>query len=205
MEIYDCKNKRIGEAGFFVRVTEKEALQLIKSLSAQIVSWDPNGERLESNAVLWSDGKKEKNVYFTISVNDRVLEERQKERQKKVETIKPPKMKTLSFELTMPNVGSWNGKWTGSGKKYFVVKSVADRYFGSTVLPLLDGHASRSWYYDFGDGWGANVKMEAVTSAEARARRKVSAGFCGYEWMVDSILAFGDILSSTERKQRQNI
>jgi hypothetical protein len=38
-------------------------------------------------------------------------------------------MKTLSFELTMPNVGLWNGKWTGSDKKYYIIKTVSDKFF----------------------------------------------------------------------------
>jgi hypothetical protein len=48
---------------------------------------------------------------------------------------------------------------------------------------------------DFGDGWGANVRMEAINSLEARMRRKVSSGFCGYEWMIDSIIKNNKIIA----------
>ena len=29
----------------------------------------------------------------------------------------------LSFELSMPNIGSWNGKWTGSERVYAIIKN----------------------------------------------------------------------------------
>ena len=100
----------------------------------------------------------------------------------------------LSFQLGMPNVGSWNGKWTGADRKYFVVRNVSKRWienqphFEKLVKDGRDG-----WYYNFGDGWGASVDVEIIDGAEARRRRKVSAGFCGYEWMITSIMHDGKI------------
>jgi len=35
-------------------------------------------------------------------------------------------MKTLSFKLTMPNVGSWNRKWTSEDKLFYIIKKVSD-------------------------------------------------------------------------------
>ncbi|MFA6973977.1 MAG: hypothetical protein WC238_04560 [Parcubacteria group bacterium] len=102
-------------------------------------------------------------------------------------------MKTVSFELTMPNVGSWNGKWTGASKKYFLIKSFTEAFFTKTIAPLLDGKTSRSWHYSWGDGWGANVELQIVDSKEGKRRSKVSAGFCGYEWMVENIIRTGKI------------
>jgi len=43
------------------------------------------------------------------------------------------------------------------------------------------------------DGWGANVAVELIGSVEKKIREKKSAGFCGYEWMIDSILKHGKI------------
>lgn len=101
----------------------------------------------------------------------------------------------VSFELTMPNVGSWNGKWTGAAKKYWVIKS----FRGHEANRILGHHfqegQKKSFYYNFGDGWGANVMMEVVDASEARKRAKNSAGFCGYEWMITSILKHGKILT----------
>jgi hypothetical protein len=90
----------------------------------------------------------------------------------------------VCFELTMPNVGSWNGKWTGADKRYYLFKTLR-KSLGMAFMKLED---RRSWHYNFGDGWGANVSAVIVTSAEKKRRAKLSKGFCGYEWMVDSIL-----------------
>lgn len=110
-------------------------------------------------------------------------------------------MKHLTFELTMPNVGSWNGQWTGSDKKYFIVKSVSDRFFESNVKQLLNGKDVASFYYNFGDGWGVNIELKSVTKAEQTRAKKNSKGFCGYEWMVDSIINHGEILNTAQRKE----
>jgi hypothetical protein len=111
-------------------------------------------------------------------------------------------MKIMSFELTMPNVGSWNGKWSGADKKYYVVKNMSDKYVASKewFKQLLE-KGRDSWYYSFGDGWGANVSVEIVDSKEAARRRKISKGFCGYEWMIDSIMRKGEITTSKETAQ----
>ena len=53
--------------------------------------------------------------------------------------------------------------------------------------------------YDFGDGWSAKVSVRAVDAAEARKVRKVSQGFCGYDWMVQSLSLWGDIKTKKER------
>lgn len=115
----------------------------------------------------------------------------------------------VSFQLTMPNVGSWNGKWTGAAKKYYVVRSFfktsRDRT-GATInaiTDLMDGKESRSFYYNFGDGWGASVKMEIVDAKEANKRQKESAGFCNYEWMINSILKLGKITPDYDKKMEE--
>lgn len=103
----------------------------------------------------------------------------------------------ISFELTMPNVGSWNGKWTGSTKKYYLIKKISKPVFDK--MPHFQELKSKnydSWYYNFGDGWGANIRAEIIDGLEATKRRKLSNGFAGYEWMVSSILLNGEIKSS---------
>lgn len=100
----------------------------------------------------------------------------------------------LSFELTMPNVGSWNGKWTGADKKYYIIKKVSKRFFDKQdYFKTLKEKGADSWHYNFGDGLGANVKVEVIDGVEAKQRRKNSKGFAGYEWMQKSILLFGVI------------
>ena len=101
----------------------------------------------------------------------------------------------VSFELTMPNVGSWNGKWTGADKKYYIIKNLSKSQLAH--IPFKDDRAS--FYYNFGDGWGANVTAELVDAKEASRRRRNSKGFAGYDWMVDEIIEHGRILSRNER------
>jgi hypothetical protein len=111
-------------------------------------------------------------------------------------------MKQLSFELTMPNVGSWNGKWTGADRKYYIIKSVSDKFFKMQIEPLLEGKTKQNWHYSWNDGWGANVQLELIDAKEATKRRKLSKGFAGYDWMVSSIMQDGTITTSTERKKQ---
>lgn len=108
----------------------------------------------------------------------------------------------VSYELTMPNRASWNGRWSGENEKYFIVKrfgynfeklKVKQGTWAYKIDRLLRGERGRNFYYSFGDGWGANVKMELVDKDEAKRREKSSAGFCGYGWMVDSIERWGAI------------
>ncbi len=80
------------------------------------------------------------------------------------------------------------GKWTGGGKPYVRVR----RYPSDHADKIL---ARGSYYYNFGDGWGASVAVEQVDSKEAAKLRRRSAGFCGYDWMIDSIERHGRILA----------
>ena len=112
----------------------------------------------------------------------------------------------VSFELTMPNVGSWNGKWTGEGNKYYIIRTFFKHSDPSNekIIELLgDNQKRNSWYYNFGDGWGANVIMEIIDSTEAKRREKISSGFSTYEWMIDEILKHGRILTREERIQNR--
>lgn len=105
---------------------------------------------------------------------------------------------TLVFELSMPNRGSWNGRWSGEDRSYCIVKN-----FGSSkksterCRKLLD---QGSWYYRWDDGWGARVSVKAVDATQARKCRKNSMGFCGYDWMVTSILTHGAIYADENER-----
>lgn len=93
----------------------------------------------------------------------------------------------LSFVLSMPGVNSWNGQWSGSEDCYAIVISVRDK---SQAQSIVD----KGYYsYAFGDGWRAGVTVTQVTSNESRKIRKQSKGFCGYDWMIESIIKHGDI------------
>ena len=92
------------------------------------------------------------------------------------------------FSLEMPGCGSWNGKWTGHGKKYSISKRIINRR--KSIYPLLK---EASYLYDFKDGWVARVNVVFTTKTLAVQAEKESDGFCGYEWMVNSLLKKGKI------------
>lgn len=106
-------------------------------------------------------------------------------------------MRRVKFTLSMPNVGSWNGKWSGSDKKYFRVFKMND----TEIKHLLQDTDTRYWYYDFGDGWGAGIMANIVPSGQKLPK---SDGFCGYDWMIDSIIKYDDIYNSKQIKKIQN-
>lgn len=95
-------------------------------------------------------------------------------------------MRRVIFKLAMPNIGSWNGKWTGADRKYFRVYKMGKKGINN----LLGGKESMSWFYNFGDGWSASVEASIVPDGE---RLPKSDGFCGYDWMIDSIRLHGEI------------
>lgn len=91
----------------------------------------------------------------------------------------------LAFELSMPNVGSWNGKWTGEGRPYIIVDCLLKNDAEKALAILDKGY----FHYNFGDGWSAGITVKEIPDRKTAAKmRKKSVGFCGYGWMVRSIL-----------------
>jgi hypothetical protein len=107
---------------------------------------------------------------------------------------------TLAFILSMPNRASWNGRWSGENDIYAIVKSFPGKKRGAHAANLV---AQRFFSYDFGDGWRASVEVRSVNGTESRQLRKRSKGFCGYNWMVDSIIQDGAIYGPTQPKPQQ--
>lgn len=94
----------------------------------------------------------------------------------------------LIYRLSMPNVGSWNGRWTGEDQEYYVIRKYSEKK--AEKILEKDSH-----YYNFGDGWGAGVSISEIFG---RYKPK-SAGFSGYDWMIDEIERHGRILTLSER------
>ena len=92
----------------------------------------------------------------------------------------------LCFKLSMPNVGSWDGKWSGIGRDYSKIVN-----FGTSKKSIEKAREviEKKYYnYNFGDGWSTRITVSQVNSKDVRRIRKQSKGFCGYDWMVDSII-----------------
>lgn len=98
----------------------------------------------------------------------------------------------LAFELSMPGRASWDGEWSGEGRPYIIIRS---RVRPSKAAELLE----RGYYsYGWSDGWRAGIHVRQVDGKEARRLRRLTDGFCGYDWMVDSILEHGGIYASSD-------
>ena len=93
----------------------------------------------------------------------------------------------MLFKLIMPNVGSWNNQWTSQEKIFCVVRQVHKTICEDV---LKNGPSYR---YSFGDGWTAAVSCEVINASMAKKMRRLSKGFAGYDWMIDSILNHRDI------------
>ena len=99
-------------------------------------------------------------------------------------------MRYLHFKLSMPQNNSWNNKWSGDGKDYSIVSKFRKSSQNDDLIPKI---LAGSYYYSFGDGWAASVDVKEVDAGQASKIKKNSLGFCGYNWMVDSIIRHQEI------------
>lgn len=108
----------------------------------------------------------------------------------------------LQFTLSMPNIGSWNGKWSGESNLYAMVKNFGK---GKAMVKHAESILKLGYcHYNFGDGWAAGVTITKIDSKTARKVRKASKGFCRYDWMVYSIMRHGEILNTNQRKELES-
>lgn len=101
----------------------------------------------------------------------------------------------LAFELSMPGRGSWNGRWSGEDRCYAIVKKFTGKRGAEKAAAIL---TQRSYFYGWSDGWGARVSVREIDAAEARRLRKRSSGFCGYDWMIQTICDYGKIMDDEQ-------
>ena len=52
----------------------------------------------------------------------------------------------------MPNIGSWNGRWTGEARCYTRIRKFGRRKAAKEAAAKI--LAEGSYYDNFGDGWG---------------------------------------------------
>ena len=94
----------------------------------------------------------------------------------------------IVFELSMPHVGSWNGKWSGADRQY--IRTMDERKVPKEIW-------NNDYHYRWDDGWEACVAVRRMNVNEARKLERKSDGFCGYDWMIRSLVKDGYI--HTER------
>ena len=99
----------------------------------------------------------------------------------------------ILFKLTMPNIGSWNDKWSGSNRNYSRVMHDKD-----VPKELWD----KDFYYGWDDGWTACVSVSHMNYKDAQKENKRSDGFSGYDWMIRSIIKYGEILDNRKAKEK---
>lgn len=100
----------------------------------------------------------------------------------------------VGWILTMPAKGSWDGKWAGEDKVHCKIML----HEKSKVGDILQGEISKSWQYSFGDGWTMNIEAKLVSEEEKAILLKDNAGFCGYDWAIDSIIKHNEIITKNE-------
>lgn len=91
----------------------------------------------------------------------------------------------LAFELSMPSVGSWNGKWSGEENLYIKFRTLHKQKAEEII--------NKNYSYRFDDGWAANIKVYKVDSKTKNKLEKRSRGFMMYEWMIENIIIHGEI------------
>lgn len=64
---------------------------------------------------------------------------------------------------------------------------------------------SKNWQYSWGDDWRANIEAKAVSDVECSEMLSVNVGFCGYEWMLNSIIKYDKILTASEMKEKESV
>lgn len=102
---------------------------------------------------------------------------------------------TLAFVLTMPSNNSWNGRWSGDERVHCVLENFRGKKQEAKAAEIV---AKSPYFYEFGDGWCAKIEVKQVDRAEAAKLRRKSAGFNGYDWMVRTIVYYGEIIAESD-------
>ena len=91
----------------------------------------------------------------------------------------------VGFYLSMPNVGSWNGKWSGESTFYARTKSFVGKKRIERAKDIL---TKGFFYHAWDDGWAAEITVKEIDAVEARRINTKSKGFCNYDWMIENII-----------------
>lgn len=102
----------------------------------------------------------------------------------------------------MPWRSSWNGQWSGEETLYAIVKKFTTKKAMARAQTIL---AKGCYSYSWDDGWRASINVREVDAVQARKVRAKSKGFCGYDWMVESILTYGSIYADHQKPDLQKV
>lgn len=102
----------------------------------------------------------------------------------------------ICFELSMPNRGSWNGRWSGEGDLYAKIVNFSKAKISQEKAQKI--LSEDSYYHRWDDGWGASISVREVDSKESVKIKRKSKGFCGYDWMINNIISHGSCYEKKE-------
>lgn len=105
-------------------------------------------------------------------------------------------MKYLAYKLTMPHANTVSGRWTREKDLHCRVQRVREANWDN--VKRLVGN---TYFYDFSDGWVAQIDVTLVNEKRAKELKRQSTGFCGYEWMIKSILTTNEITVEGGRQE----
>ena len=89
----------------------------------------------------------------------------------------------ILFILSMPVVVSWDGKWSGDDKRYYMTR-VLD-------YPYEENLIGKKFRHKFADGSVAEVSCISVHVDIGEYLMTLSDGFYAYEWMITNIIQNG--------------
>ena len=95
----------------------------------------------------------------------------------------------------MPICNSQDGKWSGRDRNLVICRKLGRKVSDLERAKSLatNDMAHTNYLYCFDDGWMASIRVDLVSLKESKRCMDTSDGFYGYEWMIDSILKYGNI------------
>ena len=99
----------------------------------------------------------------------------------------------------MPNSGSWNGRWSGEKDRHCIIRDYSEKDFENYKKNLIG-----TWFYRWDDGWTACINGDEITRETATKLKRLKTSFCGYDWMVGSIVKYGKIMTPNEAEEYLN-
>lgn len=106
------------------------------------------------------------------------------------------------FEENITGVGSWDGKYTGSRKPCYTIKEISDLKKIAWVNQTVGESNSKTYFYNFGDGYSSSCTISIISTSEANKIRKKDYAPCR-EFFVEDILKFGYIRERSERHRME--